>query len=382
MKITDVIVHRLVGATKDPFTNYMNAMADQRMTVVVEVRTDEGITGWGESLVHGGQKGEVAVAYIEHYMKPRIIGKSPFDVEVIWEDLFHTTRPVGGGAAVNAISGIDVALWDVIGRAVNKPIHQLIGGAFRTEVMPYATTFYRKEGKTYPQAFVDEAQELIDAGFRAFKLKLGYGVKKDTEYIYALRRGIGDDMILACDANCAYDVPATRQILMDTEAAKLHFFEEPLKSDDIEGYKMLRNLTRTSLACGENLHGKYDFKRWITEGAVDIIQPDICSSGGITEIKKIAAMAQAFGTKIVPHVWGTGIGLAAALQVIASLPSSNMSAYVEEPMLEYDRSSHPFRDELILEKIVMKNGLVQVPMGPGIGVNVNTDCIREYEVSH
>lgn len=144
---------------------------------------------------------------------------------------------------------------------------------------------------------------------------------------------------------------------------------------------MLRNLTRTSLACGENLFSKYDFRRWIVEGAVDILQPDICSAGGITECKKIAAIAQAYGTRVVPHVWGTGIGLATALQFLASLPSNSLSGYVQEPMLEFDRSPHPFRDELINGAIRLEDGVVRVPMRPGIGVDVNIDAVKEYTLT-
>lgn len=379
MKIIDVITHVLVGKT-DPYSTWNADFVDVRYSMVVEIRTDEGITGWGESVCHGRQPGGVSAAFIEYTFKPLLIGQDPFNVEVLWESMFHASRPFGGGGAVNAMSGIDVALWDIIGKALGRPVHQLIGGAFRLEVIPYATSFYRKENREYPQAYIDEAKDLITHGFRAFKLKTGYGIKKDSEYIHAIREAIGPDMLLAADANCAYDAPLTRQLLLEVEDAKLHFMEEPMKTDDIEGYKMLRNLTSTHLACGENLFTKYDFRRWIVEGAVDILQPDVCSAGGITECKKIAAMAQAYAARVIPHVWGTGIGLAAALQVIASLPANNLSQFVAEPMLEFDRSTHPFRDAVIKDTIEMKNGVVRVPMGPGIGVEVNEDAVKEFEM--
>ncbi len=379
MKITDIITHVLNGKT-DPYSTWNADFVDARYAMIVEIKTDEGITGWGESVCHGRQPGGVSAAYIEHTFKPLLIGQDPFNVEVLWESMFHASRPFGGGGAVNAISGIDVALWDIIGKTLGRPVHQLIGGAFRLEVIPYATSFYRKENREYPQAYIEEAKELIADGFRAFKLKTGYGIKKDSEYIHAMREAIGPDMLLAADANCAYDAPLTRQLLMEVEDAKLHFMEEPMKTDDIEGYKMLRHMTGTHLSCGENLFTKYDFRRWITEGAVDILQPDVCSAGGITECKKIAAMAQAYSVRVIPHVWGTGIGLAAALQVIASLPANNLSAFVAEPMLEFDRSSHPFRDKVVKEPIGMENGVVRVPMKPGIGIDVNEDAIKEFEV--
>lgn len=299
---------------------------------------------------------------------------------MIWEEMYNLTRPFGGGAAVNAISGVDIALWDVIGRALKQPIHKLIGGAFRTELVPYATGFYRVDGKSYPEEAIAEAKRHLAKGFKAFKLKTGFGVKADLEYIYAIREAVGPDVRIAMDANCAYDAATARRILLESQDAKIHFFEEPLIAEDIEGYKMLRNLTSTYIASGENTFGKIGYRHWIAGGALDILQPDLCSAGGFTECKKIAAMAQAYNTMLIPHVWGTGIGMAAALQFIASIPAAPLSFNsAEEPMLEYDQSAHPFRDNLINHAIVMSNGKLRVPTEPGLGVNVNRDVIEQYK---
>jgi D-galactarolactone cycloisomerase len=180
------------------------------------------------------------------------------------------------------------------------------------------------------------------------------------------------------DANCAYDVPAARRLLLECRDADVHFFEEPLAPEDLEGYKALRNLTATYVAAGENLFGKIGYRRWVSEGALDILQPDLCSSGGFTECKKIAAVAQAWTTAVVPHVWGSGIGLAASLQFIATLSPTPLSLYPEEPMLEYDRSTHPFREDLIRGAISTTNGNVPVPQGPGIGVEVDREVLERY----
>jgi D-galactarolactone cycloisomerase len=180
------------------------------------------------------------------------------------------------------------------------------------------------------------------------------------------------------DANCAYGVPEARRILLECRDARVHFFEEPLAPEDLEGYKALRNLTTTYLAAGENLFGKIGYRRWISEGALDILQPDLCSSGGFTECKKIAAIAQAWNTAVVPHVWGTGIGLAASLQLIATLSPTPLSLNPEEPMLEYDTSSHPFRQDLIYGAISMEDGKVAVPQKPGIGVEIDREVLERY----
>jgi D-galactarolactone cycloisomerase len=210
------------------------------------------------------------------------------------------------------------------------------------------------------------------------KLKVGFGVEADLEYVHAIREAVGPEVRLIMDANCAYGVPAARRILLEGRDAKVHFFEEPLAPEDLEGYRSLRNLTTTFLAAGENVFGKIGYRRWISEGALDILQPDLCSSGGFTGCKKIAAIAQAWNTAVVPHVWGTGIGLAASLQLIATLPPVPLSLNPEEPMLEYDTSSQPFRKDLIYGAISMKNEKVAVPQRPGIGVEVDRGVLEQY----
>lgn len=377
MKIVDVISHVLSTPLEEPFA-FSQGRVHRRSAVIVEVQTDEGITGWGECLCHGLQPPEVAASFVEFCYKPMLVGRDPFDVEVLWEELYNRTRPFGGGAAVNALSGVDIAIWDAVGRSLSRPVHKLLGGAFRSELTPYATGFYRREGEDPIEAGVREAEQHLSAGFGAMKLKVGFGVEEDIEYVRAIREAVGPEARLMMDANCAYDAPAARRILLGCQDARVHFFEEPLAPEDLEGYKGLRHLTATHLAAGENLFGKTGFRRWISEGALDILQPDLCSSGGFTECKKIAAIAQAWNTAVVPHVWGTGIGLAASLQYMATLPPTPLSANPEEPMLEYDTSTHPFRQDLVGGAIHMTDGKVKVPQNPGIGVEVDRDVLERY----
>lgn len=378
MKIIDVVSHILSTPLEEPFA-FSQGWVEQRSSMVVEVVTDEGISGWGESLCHGLQPPEISAAFVESCFKPLLFGRDPFDVEVLWEEMYNRTRPFGqSGAAVNAISGVDIALWDIVGRRLQQPIHKLIGGAFRSEVVPYATGFYRRRGLDYPEAAVEEAGRHLCGGFGAMKLKIGFGVETDIEYVHAVREAVGPKVRLMMDANCAYAVPAARRILLECEDAKIHLFEEPLAPEDLEGYKNLRNLTGTYLAAGENTFGKTGYRRWISEGALDILQPDLCSSGGFTECKKIAAIAQAWNTPVMPHVWGSGIGLAASLQFIASLPPTPLALNPEEPMLEYDTSSHPFREALIHGAIRMANGKIPIPQDPGIGVQIDREVLDRY----
>jgi D-galactarolactone cycloisomerase len=377
MKIVEIVPHVLSTPLEEPFS-FSQGWVDKRSTMIVEVLTDEGVTGWGESLCHGLQPPEVAASFVEFCFKTMLVGRDPFDVEVLWEEMYNRTRPFGGGAAVNAMSGVDIAPWDVIGRCLDRPIHKLLGGAFRSEVAPYATGFYRREGHKHIEAGIEEARRHASEGFGAMKLKVGFGVESDVEYVHAVREAVGSGVRLMMDANCAYDVPVARRLLLECRDADVHFFEEPLAPEDLEGYKALRNLTATYVAAGENLFGKIGYRRWVSEGALDILQPDLCSSGGFTECKKIAAVAQAWTTAVVPHAWGSGIGLAASLQFIATLPPTPLSLNPEEPMLEYDRSTHPFRENLIGGAISTMTGNVPVPQGPGIGVEVDREVLERY----
>lgn len=382
MKITDVKTHVLSTPLDEPFAFSMG-WVKRRSTMIVEVTTDEGVTGWGESLCHGLQPPEIAATIVQVALKPIVLGQDAFDVDVLWERMYNLTRPYGQkGAVPNAISAVDIAIWDCMGRALGKPVHKLLGGAYRTEVQPYATGFYRVEGKSYPADAIEEARRHLKRGFSAMKLKVGFGVEEDVEYILGVREGIGRGPKLMIDANHAYNVASARRILKAIEPADIHWFEEPISPEDIDGYRELKNLTSIYLAAGENEFTKYGFREWISRRAVDILQPDLCSAGGFTECRKISALAQAWHMTLIPHVWASGIGLAASLQFLATLPPAPLALKPIEPMLEYDQSSHPFRQELIFGAITMVDGMVQIPAAPGLGVEINREVIERYAQPH
>jgi D-galactarolactone cycloisomerase len=379
MKVTDVITHVLSTPLAEPFAFSMG-WVHRRSTMIVEITTDTGVTGWGESLCHGLQPPEIAATIVETALKPIVLGQDPFDVDVLWERMYNLTRPFGQkGAVPNAISAVDIALWDCLGRSLRMPVHKLLGGAYRTHVQPYATGFYRTKGKSYPADAIEEAKRHVGNGFTAMKLKTGFGVEEDIDYIFAVRQGIGVGPKLMIDANHAYNVASARRILKAIEPAAIHWFEEPISPEDIDGYRELKGLTSIYLAAGENEFTKFGFRDWIAKRAVDILQPDLCSAGGFTECRKIAALAQAWHTMLIPHVWASGIGLAASLQFLATIPPSPLALKPIEPMLEYDQSSHPFRQDLIFGAIGMVDGRVQIPTGPGLGVEINRDVIETYQ---
>ena len=217
-------------------------------------------------------------------------------------------------------------------------------------------------------------------GFRAMKMKAGFGVEQDVECIKALRNFLPRDICLMVDFNCAYSFGPARKLVYALEECDLFFLEELLVPEDIEGYVKLREISRNYIAGGENVFTKQTYRRYMEAGALDIIQPDISSSGGFTELRKIAALAEAYQVLMFPHVWGSGISIAAALQLLATLPPEPLIFRPIEPMLEFDHAQHPFRMDIIRDGICMESGKIQIPDGPGLGVQVDRELIKAYAV--
>ncbi|MFI3212420.1 MAG: mandelate racemase/muconate lactonizing enzyme family protein [Eubacteriales bacterium] len=380
MLIKEINIHKISAPIDKPF-RFSQGWVHTRSSVIVEVVGEDGTCGFGECMCHGQQSPFLAAAFIEHCYKEEVIGKDSLDVEVIWETLYNKARPFGQqGIALNALSGLDIALWDLNGKQLGQPVSRLIGGRFREKLAAYATGFYRLEGCAYPETSIKDALQFVEEGFTAMKLKVGFTPEADIEYIRAIRKAVGPNIQLMVDFNACYSQAVARRIMLELEPENIYFYEEILTPEDIEGYKALRNLTSSYMAAGEEIFGKISMKNWLSSGALDIYQPDVASAGGFTECKKMAAIAQAYNTAIMPHAWGSGVSLAAALQFISSLPYAPMSDEPEELYLEFDRSSHPFRAALINDGIKYENGYIYVPDKPGIGVEINRDILEQYRV--
>lgn len=381
MIIKDIKVY-VINAPLDVAFQFAQGWVTSRSSVVVEVIGADGTSGFGECLCHGQQPPQIAEAFIENCFKPRVIGKNSLDVDVIWEDLYNVSRPFGQyGSCINAISGLDIAIWDLNGKELGCSVSTLLGGRYREKVLAYATGFYRLPDKKYPEEGQKEALGHIANGFKAMKLKAGYTPEVDIEYIRAVREAVGWDIKLMVDFNCAYNQATARRLLLELQDQKIEFFEELLPPEDMKGYQALRNMTSSYIASGENMFGKITMKNWLEAGALDIYQQDLCSGGGFTEMKKMLSLAQAYNTMMVPHVWGSGIGLAASLQFVSNIAPSPLCTKPVEPMLEFDTSSHPFRLDLIYGNIEFKDGYVHIPNGVGIGVDVNRGILEKYKIN-
>ena len=382
IKITHVIVHIIKSNLEVPFA-FSQGWVNQRSATLVEIKTNNGLTGWGEAFCQGLEPPEISAAVIESALKPLLLDQSPLDIEVLWHKMYNMTRDYGRkGSVVSGISAIDIALWDIAGQFYDQPIYQLLGGCFRNKIKPYATGFYRIKGKNESSRLSEEAISHYENGFDHMKIKLGFGLEDDIECMKSISEVLeGKNVTLMVDTNHAYGRSEALHLGYALSEYNLRWYEEPVVPEDINGYVELRSKLTMPIAGGENEHTLFGYKSLFENGAVDIAQPDIGSCGGITAAKHIIALAHSFGVEVNPHVWGSAIAQAASIQVIASIPNTHHSIFARSPILEYDQSSHPFRRELLNQPIELNNGIVDVSSKPGLGIEVNLATIKKYKTN-
>jgi D-galactarolactone cycloisomerase len=373
MRIDQVTAHVLEAGLGQPF-GWSLGWTDRRTAMIVEIRTDDGLVGWGEAYGPAAPNAAVVAA-----MRPLLIGRDPLATEAIWEALYAAFRDHGQkGLAVQAQSGIDIALWDLKGKALGLPVHRLLGGPLRSRVRAYATGLYRRPDGDPERYLAEEAAGYAAEGFTATKLKVGYGHARDVANARAVRRAIGDGIELMIDANHAYDATSAVRLGRALGDLDIGWFEEPVPPEDLDGYADVRRRQPIPVAGGECEFTRFGFRELLARRAVDIVQPDTCAAGGISEAMKIAAMANAHGVRYVPHVWGTGIAIAAALHVLAVLPHNPPCAEPWEPLLELDRTEHPIRQAILASPIEHQQGWVAVPDGPGLGIEVDRTALDRF----
>ncbi len=376
MKIEHVNTHIIHVELSEPF-HWAIGEATARGSCIVEVVTDTGLVGWGECF----GPARPAAAMVEAY-KPWLIGTDPLATESIWQDLYAAFRDQGQkGVPICAISGIDIALWDIKGKYFDAPVYQLMGGPLRTEVRAYATGTYRSRTGDPMDYIAREAAGYGSEGFTGMKLKIGFNVDDDVRLIEKIRETIGTDMELMLDANHGYDSIDAIRLAKAVEHLDIRWFEEPVSPEDLDGYLAVKSATSIPMAGGETEYTRFGFREVIRRGAMDYLQPDTCAAGGLSECKKIADMANAFGIRMVPHVWGTGIGLAAALNLLAVLPHNPPGRDPWEPILEFDRSEHPARQAIMTYPIEHDQGWVTIPTGPGLGIEIDRQQLASFTVS-
>lgn len=386
MKITGVDCHVLLDPEFD-----IGATSSAQDDLVVEIHTDEGISGVGETDVNPWIARECILAPGTHTMgqglTEMLIGADPLYVEDLWERLYTGSAMNGRrGAVINAIGAIDIALHDLRGKALGKPCHELLGETVRTAVAPYASLQPEVSGfDAYRDSLVEWAVDARRRGFRAAKAEVTLsgpyahvGLREPytraTEVIAAVRAAVGDDFVLMVD--CQYAFPDADQCLAVIRAWQdfdLFFVETPLPSDDLVGYARLAREQPIPIAAGEWLTTRFEFAQLIREGRIRVAQPDIGRVGGLTEALRVSKMAQAEGVVVIPHLWKTGISIAAAVHLAAV--TSNCP-YIE--YLPVELSESPLRRELLTTEPSMESGEIAVPTAPGLGIELNRDALARF----
>ena len=318
-----------------------------------------------------------------------VLGNDPLDRDVIWHKVYNLLRDHGQkGMPMQALSGVDIALWDIAGKVAGMPLHKLIGGAHRTRVKAYGYGMMLKQQSVddHVARFKDEAAAIIDMGFTATKMKVGLGPRDDVRLCEAVAQGAGDAMFMV-DANHCYATPYAFYVGRALEELGAYWFEEPVAPEDLDGYRELRAALRVNISGGEAEFNRWGWRQILENRGLDIAQPEVCAVGGVSEYLRVVALCHAHFTPVINHVWGSAIAVATNLQLLAAMPALPGGLNPWEPLPEFDTTDNRFRDDLLTEplniqgQVKSQSGYVAIPDAPGIGVTPDPDFIAHYEMS-
>jgi D-galactarolactone cycloisomerase len=375
MKISKVICHVLeVPISAQDYSQVTNCVRD---AIIVEIETVDGIVGWGECW--GVPK--IAKSYIDNIIKPILIGEDPNNINKIYYKMLNET--MRGGPNYGLISGIEMALYDIIGKDTGKPLHQLLGGAVRDKVKVYASGGYKLESwksfASWRGGIVDFVSSFKESGFDTIKIKVGFDPKKDILLVKELRKEVGYDINIAIDANCAWSYSTSRSVVHALQSENIAWLEEPMPIRDHDNYRKLRSISSIPISGGEGLDSLKSFKDVIQNDSVDIIQPDLMWCGGFKGFGKVLALAEAHNIRFLPHCWSTNILFSATASFMSTLPGGlAWITSIEEPMMEYDCSENILRTELFEQNLNVQSGYLHLTNMPGIGVSINRRALKKF----
>ena len=387
MKITKITSH-VLGYDLPETLGYSQQYYKKRTSHIVEVETDEGVTGWGECF----GPGNIAFAnkgIVEKVIQPIVLGMQALDRDVIWHKVYNLMRDHGQkGMPLQALSGVDIALWDIAGKAANLPLYKMIGGAHRdkVEVYGYGMMLRPENIKSLISRFKEESAEIKEMGFKALKMKVGVGPKDDIKLIEAVRGGIGDNFRFMVDANHGYTTHDALYVGRAMEEFSPYWFEEPVAPEDLDGYRELRAFLKVNISGGEAEFNRWGWRKLLESRGLDIAQPEVCALGGISEYLRVLALCHSHFTPVVNHVWGSAIAVAVNLHLLAAMPPLPGGLFPWEPMLEFDTTHNRFIDDLltvsldIKKQVKINNGTVSLPNGPGLGVTPKRDFLDKFRI--
>ena len=348
---------------------------DHVSTFVVAIRSDNGIVGWGESWASP----VTASGLIRRQLGPALLGRDPREHGALWHELVRQRGYDRRGHTMMAISALDLGLWDATARAYGVPVWALLGGRLRDSVHAYASGPYFRTGDDPYVDFEREIEGYLREGYQAVKLRLGTTPRADRAVCLAARRTIGPEALLMVDLNQGFSVRSALEIAESIGEAGIHWMEEPLPPDDLDGYRRLAARVPFAVAAGEALAGCESFADFIAARCIDVVQPDLAVCGGLTEALRVAAMAYAADLRVAPHVIGGFVNFHASLHFAAILPTRPAVAFRRHPIFEYDQTPNALRD-LVEVPRVQSDGTVAIPEGPGFGFEITAESLAPLVV--
>jgi L-alanine-DL-glutamate epimerase-like enolase superfamily enzyme len=359
---------------------------DSFNTCLIEIDTDAGLTGLGEAKVGVGNLGNYAalVTLIHAELAPLLLGRDPRDIAALWETIYNGTRahyvpthgrtfPVVGrrGITISALSGIDIALWDLLGQALDQPVWRLLGGRLRDRIPAYASGGWAPVGGVGAQL-----RRYVEQGHRAVKMRVGLqdrSVDDSAARVHEARERLGPGIGLMVDAHGTWSVREAQRFARKVADCDLAWLEEPVSPDNVAGQAEVRAATDIPIAAGETEQTRFAFRDLIEARAVDVLQPDVAIAGGITETLRICALAATHGLTVAPHLWGGAVLFASGLHLAVAIPCVTA--------LEFSRGENPLLHDLLEEPFELDNGAVRAPDRPGLGLTLNRDFVRSITVA-
>ena len=341
-------------------------------TVIVKLTTDDGLVGWGEAKAPVAPQATKQI--IDLLLTDIVVGANPHDVVVLWERMYAGMRVRGhrAGFYLEAISGVDIALWDLIGKAAGKPLYQLLGGCFRNPVRVYASGLPALSYDLPAEAFkqlAQEARSIKERGYTGLKMAIGRGIKGDLKSIRAVREAVGDDFLIYTDAAGVYDRAQALQLGYELQELDCAWFEMPTAPEDVAGYGELARALHIPISL-DSLTSRYETAEFIRAGGLDVVLPDVCRAGGITECKRIAELADAFGLAFAPHISiGSAIHFAASAHLATAMPNTITS--------EYWYGDNPLGNAILREPLRLENGYLHTPDKPGLGIELDETALQQ-----
>ncbi len=390
MRVVDVSTIKLRYTVPTPMADAIHFMP-QRTVLLVRIATDTGLVGTGESAAYGGSLESMERVVLDD-LRPSLMGEDPFAVSRLWQRMAYRSQQRGpAGMLMQAISGVDIALWDLIGQATQTPLYRLFG-AYRDTLEAYASAGFYAGAKSCHD-LAEEVGGYAARGFRGVKIKVGrnpdvllnplpdtwspdyaaVSLDEDMERVRAARAAIGPSVRLAIDANNAWTPATAIQVMHPLADQRIAWLEEPVWTEDVAGSAHVAQVLDVPVAGYETTTGLAGFRDLIAQRAVDIVQPDVIWTGGFTVCRKVAALAEAYRLPVIPHVFSSAVALVANMHLIASLPNASL--------LEFDQNPNPLRSDLLETPLDLQpDGTVRLPDGPGLGMTLNPAVVEQYRV--